>query len=937
MPTPTTASAVPSWAPLSSLRQAPSMQLPPLPDDDDVDARPTTAAAAAAAAAATSTTTTTPFSSAARSPPHNFYGYDVTVRVLGAAHLPPGDPIVPAALGGSTDAYFILRATPISSREAREAAAAADAAAAALGGGGNLGKTADAAAAAKTTKKKGARPALAAAASPPHPLLGAPLDASEHPPLIEYESAVARRTRAPRWGDAVRLGRVLAGAGGGEVGEGGEGEGAVALELFVFDRDLIARRDDLLCAGGFLLAGPPPPPFASLASTPAAAAAPRLVAVPSLGARLSSWPRRRLDQAAEAALSGGGGAGAGAIGARAGAAAPPPLPCCSSSGDDDDDAAPSAAPLAAADNAASAAPPPPPLPPGEIQEDGKLRVRMTLRMSLPPRQITRERRRRPIRPRRRRSSAAAAAAASGAGAGAAATTAVHEGGYSDDEDEDDDDGDDDDDDENEGDDEDERPPPAPSATRNNTAVAALSRAAAAAAAVAAALPGQARRAVRAAHAEHHAPRLFLELEFSPSPGPAGPPTARAPVRYRQHLMPLADALISGAAAAAAGGGGGGGGSATTPTASTTAATTTTAPVAVVGATFTARAAGIDPTKPRPLATSAGAGVPYFSAYKLHLAGGGHSAAAAFRAAGLAPCDWCPENKGAAQVFQSRALSAALRAKHRLLYSPMLDAPSAVSPAAVRQLLQAPFALLRGAGGGGSSSAAAPPPVPPPPPPKTVKQGTLERGADLTRDLLLGGKRAGEPRYFTWALTMRGAMCFGETGAAALADVLSKHALHSGVARRVRSAGEFCVLPREELRRLLEEAGGEEEEEEEEGGDGGDGGRGMWDYDDDEEAEAGRGGGAEDEGEGGEKQHKQHQQLVLVLDNNSGTYRPPIATVRLTARVLRAQLPGLRVAVVDAPRRPRLLALLHARAPSRLLLDQQQQQQQQQAPPKDAGG
>lgn len=437
----------------------------------------------------------------------------------------------------------------------------------------------------------------------------------------------------------------------------------------------------------------------------------------------------------------------------------------------------------------------------------------------------------------------------------------------------------------------------PTPTDNNAAVAALRRAAAAATTALAALPGKARRAARAARAEHsHSPRLYLELEFSPSAPPPGPLTARAPVRYRQHMMPFADALISG---------GGAGGVGVGPAATTGSTATTTTPIsAPVGATFTARSMGIDPSRTRPQATSVGAGVPYFSAYKLTLSAGGAAAsstvARVFRAANLEPCCWCPENKRAATVFQSRALTTALRAKHHVLYSPMLDASLLARPRQPAPLAQA-LALLRqhsaGAAARETSTTTA----------KTVRQGTLERGSDLTRRLLRGGRRAGEARYFTWALTLRGRLCFGETGTAVLADVLSKHALHSGVARRVLSAGEFCIVPRGLLRRLVEEAGD---------GDGS-GGRGMWDFDEDDGDDQEEEEEEEQEDEEDKSHHLQRRQLVLVLDNNSGTYRPPIETVALAARVLRAQLPGLRVAVVDAPRQPRLLASLHALVPSRL--------------------
>ena len=62
-------------------------------------------------------------------------------------------------------------------------------------------------------------------------------------------------------------------------------------------------------------------------------------------------------------------------------------------------------------------------------------------------------------------------------------------------------------------------------------------------------------------------------------------------------------------------------------------------------------------------------------------------------------------------------------------------------------------------------------------------GVLRTGEDLLK-LLDYGMRGGQNRYFTYVL-MGGSLRFSETGAAFLADMMSKHAMHSGCAEQVR--------------------------------------------------------------------------------------------------------------------------------------------------------
>ena len=76
-------------------------------------------------------------------------------------------------------------------------------------------------------------------------------------------------------------------------------------------------------------------------------------------------------------------------------------------------------------------------------------------------------------------------------------------------------------------------------------------------------------------------------------------------------------------------------------------------------------------------------------------------------------------------------------------------------------------------------------------------GVLQTGEDLLK-LLDYGMRGGQNRYFTYVL-MSGSLRFSETGAAFLADMMSKHAMHSGCAEQVESMGRRHAAERPELR------------------------------------------------------------------------------------------------------------------------------------------
>ncbi|KZT62285.1 hypothetical protein CALCODRAFT_552634 [Calocera cornea HHB12733] len=117
------------------------------------------------------------------------------------------------------------------------------------------------------------------------------------------------------------------------------------------------------------------------------------------------------------------------------------------------------------------------------------------------------------------------------------------------------------------------------------------------------------------------------------------------------------------------------------------------------------------------------------------------------------------------------------------------------------------------------------------------------------------------RLFTYVLMLDGQWRFTETGPAFAVQFLSKHSMHSGVATWIAFSGEFFV-------RRLEGRGGASD-----GSDAAEGGRGA----------AGSAAQSEEE----EDQDPAHYELVI--DNDSGTYRPN-----------KAQLPDLH-AFLTSPR------------------------------------
>ncbi|KAJ3386076.1 hypothetical protein HDU92_002689 [Lobulomyces angularis] len=61
-------------------------------------------------------------------------------------------------------------------------------------------------------------------------------------------------------------------------------------------------------------------------------------------------------------------------------------------------------------------------------------------------------------------------------------------------------------------------------------------------------------------------------------------------------------------------------------------------------------------------------------------------------------------------------------------------------------------------------------------------------------LLTNGERNGKPSVYTYAIVEDGTWRFSETGAAFLADMISKHAMHASLKEEVVYAGEFVLIP-----------------------------------------------------------------------------------------------------------------------------------------------
>lgn len=125
--------------------------------------------------------------------------------------------------------------------------------------------------------------------------------------------------------------------------------------------------------------------------------------------------------------------------------------------------------------------------------------------------------------------------------------------------------------------------------------------------------------------------------------------------------------------------------------------------------------------------------------------------------------------------------------------------------------------------------------------KNAEWGVIEtsdsrdNGRALAEMFLRISSFGAQGRIFTYVITLDGEMRFAETGEEFAIDLLSKHSMHADVAKEIAFSGEFFV-------RLMEEYEGQSGEE-------------------------GRGDSADGPQDGDPKHYE------LVIDNDSGTYRP----------------------------------------------------------------
>ena len=135
------------------------------------------------------------------------------------------------------------------------------------------------------------------------------------------------------------------------------------------------------------------------------------------------------------------------------------------------------------------------------------------------------------------------------------------------------------------------------------------------------------------------------------------------------------------------------------------------------------------------------------------------------------------------------------------------------------------------------------------------------------------------RIYTYVLSLDGLWRFTETGKEFGVDMLSKHTMHSDVSIYIAFSGEFFI------RRL--------KHTHHENGDGGDITDQIMPPRPDDENENNRGGQHTHDNISKDPAHYE-----LIIDNDSGTYRPNAKLLPLLKEYLAANLPGLRVATLD---------------------------------------
>ena len=128
------------------------------------------------------------------------------------------------------------------------------------------------------------------------------------------------------------------------------------------------------------------------------------------------------------------------------------------------------------------------------------------------------------------------------------------------------------------------------------------------------------------------------------------------------------------------------------------------------------------------------------------------------------------------------------------------------------------------------------------------------------------------RIFTYVITLDGLFRFTETGKEFGIDMLSKHSMHSDVAAYIAFSGEFFIRRLKHPDRAPPEEGGNNESH---------------------PPDAISGGPPEEE-----PRNEDPSYYELIIDNDSGTYRPNAKLLPILKEFLESNFPGLHVSTLD---------------------------------------
>lgn len=137
-------------------------------------------------------------------------------------------------------------------------------------------------------------------------------------------------------------------------------------------------------------------------------------------------------------------------------------------------------------------------------------------------------------------------------------------------------------------------------------------------------------------------------------------------------------------------------------------------------------------------------------------------------------------------------------------------------------------------------------------------------------------RAG--RIFTYVLTLDGQLRFTETGKEFGIDLLSKHTMHSDVAIYIAFSGEFFVRPRKRHHRPRQSISTVDS-------------RPSY-------ADSGEAGSEDLEHLASKEREDDCSAYELIIDNDSGTYRPNAEKLPLLREFLSSNFPGLHITTLD---------------------------------------